>query len=232
VPIYATIVGEDGRTTEQEVVSATDVLERAPRGARIAIREGVTFHPDVDLFICAAVHIWTLGVVNVYSRWSLHGETSAIRGSIRGVTFYNWDTEAVRVVHGRWLISDCVFSSRHPRKSALAANAVILMERTELLLRASLIRRCKHAVNFLEPAALDADACRFEELNASVRNVTGGGRVTVNRCSFAQVRCAFHFDPFVKGAAHENVMTCEPFNALPPENFDFAPLEQQGTDGV
>jgi len=230
VPIYGTVMDEDGQAVERQLISAMDVLARAPRGVHIVLRAGLTFHPDIELFLGAAVHISTTGSVDVYARWSLHGETSAIQGTIRGVTFHNWDAEAVRVLHGRWRIVDCAFRSKHSRKPALAANAIILMERTELVLSGSSVCKCKHAVNFLEPASLHIDTCSFEHLNASVRNVAGGGCVTVDRCSFANVKRAFHFDPFVKGYAHNNVIQCEPFgDTVPPDQFDFATQGNGGT---
>ena len=122
--------------------------------------------------------------------------------------------------------TDCRFRSRYPRKPVLSANAMIVMERTELELSGCSFRKCKHAVNFLGKASLRADECTFEQMNASVRNVAGGGAVVVGRCSFTDVKCGFHFAPMVRGRAYGNVMPCEPFGAaLPPEQFEFFPLE-------
>ena len=183
----------------------------------------MVFARELTLTLCAPIHISALGRVEVHARLILYGDGVA-RGTLEGLHFHNWDNEAIRVTSGRWVMQRCHLTSLYPRRQALSTHAIVMMHGSHLTLCSCHVKHCKHAVNILEPAEIRITQCQFEDMNASVRNVCGGGHVYVEECTFDRMKRAFHFDPQVSGHAIGNVMECEPFGeAIRPVRFQYVP---------
>eukprot|EP00325_Prymnesiales_sp_UTEX-LB-985_P009463 CAMPEP_0174709620 /NCGR_PEP_ID=MMETSP1094-20130205/11516_1 /TAXON_ID=156173 /ORGANISM="Chrysochromulina brevifilum, Strain UTEX LB 985" /LENGTH=297 /DNA_ID=CAMNT_0015908315 /DNA_START=151 /DNA_END=1044 /DNA_ORIENTATION=+ len=204
---------------ESTLVNMMKILRRAPIGARIFLVGNITLP---ELTLCAPIYLSTRDQVDI-TRLVLAGD-GVMQGTIEGLHFNNWDADSVRVQSGSWRMLRCYLASLYPRRAALATSPIVMMHGSHLSLHECHVQHCKHAVHVLEPADLQMISCLFQDLNAGVRSVCGGGDIRVEGCTFYDTKRAFHFDPHVRGYARSNTMQCEPFGDVePPEHFHFIP---------
>jgi len=126
-------------------------------------------------------HVSSRKQVKVHGTLYLQGAAGLVSstavGSVRGLHFFHWDTEALVVSGGQWTVDEIQVSSKHGGRRASTS---VIVHGGTLHMRGSTIRNCKHGVVLDSTNAacvFTAHGCRFTGCKAAIIT-RGGGKVT------------------------------------------------------